>query len=94
MINTTITHLCDILNLEDLENWTEVEDATDFLQEVKEAAWNIVKENPGIDRSAWIDALIRQYPTEVVDAFGVDPTEVYKDLCDLWDAEYTDKLIP
>ncbi|MDE5850082.1 MAG: hypothetical protein K2H38_08060 [Muribaculaceae bacterium] len=90
MTNPTATDICDVPNLEDLEIWTENEDAPDFLQEVKDAAWNIVRENPGIDRSAWIDTLIRHFPAEVVDAFGVNPPEVYHELSDLWETEYTD----
>lgn len=29
----------------------EDEDAPDFVEELQDCAWNIVKENPGIDRS-------------------------------------------
>ena len=68
----------------------EDDDAPDFVEELQDCAWNIVKENPGIDRSEWIDELIRQYPTEVVDAYGTNPPEVYQELSDLWDMEYTD----
>ena len=69
----------------------EAEDeAPDFIQELKDAAWNIVRENPGIDRSEWIDKLIRQYPSEVVDAYGTNPPEVFHALSDLWEMEYTD----
>lgn len=32
----------------------------------------------------------RQYPTEVVDAYGTNPREVFHDLSDLWEMEYTD----
>ena len=65
-------------------------DAFDFVGELKRAAWNIVKENPGLDRSDWINMLIRHYPTEVVDAYGTNPSEVFHALADLWDMEYTD----
>ena len=67
----------------------EDEYAPDFVEELKDCAWNIVRENPGIDRTEWIDELIRQYPTEVVDAFGTNPPEVFHALADLWDMEYT-----
>lgn len=86
----TTGDLCDTLNQLNYDNWFDAEDAPDFLQEVKCAAWNIVKENPSIDRDEWIDALIEQYPAEVVDAFGVDSAEVYRKLSDLWETEYTD----
>ena len=63
----------------------EDEDTPDFVEDLKDCAWNIVKENPGIDRSEWIDELIRQYPSEVVDAYGTNPTEVFEELSDLWE---------
>ncbi|MDE6410009.1 MAG: hypothetical protein K2K81_07180 [Muribaculaceae bacterium] len=66
------------------------DEATDFIQELKDCAWNVVRDNPGIDRSEWIDELIRQYPSEVVDAYGMNPPEVFHSLSDLWDTEYTD----
>lgn len=68
----------------------EEDDTPDFVAELKACAYNIVRENPGIDRSEWIDELIRQYPTEVVDAYGTNPREVFHDLSDLWEMEYTD----
>ena len=68
----------------------EEEESPDFVEQLKASAFAIVKENPGIDRSEWIDELIRQYPTEVVDAYGTNPREVYHDLSDLWEMEYTD----
>lgn len=66
------------------------EEAPDFIEELKACAFAVVWENPGIDRSEWIDALIRHYPTEVVDAYGTNPREVFHDLSDLWEMEYTD----
>lgn len=66
------------------------EDAPNFVEELKACAYNIVRENPGIDRSEWIDELIRQYPSEVVDAYGTNSPEVYEELSDLWEMEYTD----
>lgn len=66
------------------------DEAPDFIQELKDAAWNVLKENPGIDCPEWIDILIRQYPTEVVDAFGSNPPEVHHQLTDMWEMEYTD----
>ena len=83
----------DVYHFDDnLKPWLhhDEEAACNFISELKMAAWNIVKENPGIDRSEWIDELISQYPTEVVDAYGTNPREVYHDLSDLWEMEYTD----
>lgn len=90
MDNSDINNIYGTFDQMNLDNWFEADNAPDFLQEIKDAAWNIVRENPGIDREAWIDVLIRQYPTEVVDAFGVNPPEVYQELSDLWETEYTD----
>ena len=69
---------------------TEEKEAPDFIKELKDAAWNVVKENPGINRPEWIDTLILQYPAEVVDAYGSNPYEVHRLLTDLWGMEYTD----
>lgn len=70
--------------------WFADEAPTDFVQELKDCAWNVIRENPGIGRTEWIDTMIRQYPLEVVDAFGTNPPEVYHGLTDLWETEYTD----
>lgn len=82
--------ICDALNQLNYDNWYDEEEACDFVEELKACAFNIVRENPGIDRSGWIDMLIQQYPSEVVDAFGTNPPEVYEELSDLWEMEYTD----
>ena len=86
----------DVYHFDDnLKPWLcqdkEFEDvSSELMSELKMAAWTIVRENPGIDRSEWIDKLIRQYPSEVVDAYGTNPPEVYHELADLWEMEYTD----
>ena len=49
----------------------EFDEASDFYAELKEAAWNILHENPGTDFGDWQMMLIEQYPTEVVDALGL-----------------------
>ncbi|MBD5339366.1 MAG: hypothetical protein HDR98_09670 [Bacteroides sp.] len=89
MAKYTTSDICDTLNQFNYDNWFGEENAPDFVEELKACAFNIVKENPGIDRSAWIDMLIRHYPTEVVDAYGTNPPEVFEELSDLWDMEYT-----
>lgn len=62
-----------------------------FMDDLKDAGWNIVRENPGIDCQDWINELMRQYPAEVVDALGTNPGEVFHELADLWEnGEYTD----
>lgn len=64
----------------------------DFYAELKETAWNVLHENPGCEFDEWKQTLIEQYPTEVVDAFGTDPEEVYASISDLWDSwDYEDE---
>lgn len=58
--------------------------------ELQEAAFEYLLLNPGSEFADWRDGLIEQYPSEVVDAFGTDPQEVYASLADLWESEYTD----
>ena len=67
---------------------TEEKEAPDFIQELKEIAWSVLVENPGIKRTDWIDILIRQYPGEVIDAFGPNLHYTYNALSDLWDDNY------
>lgn len=90
MANFSNWDLYDTFNRPDYEYRENGDEATDFIQELKDCAWNVVRENPGIDRSEWIDELIMQYPSEVVDAYGVNPPEVFHCLSDLWEMEYTD----
>lgn len=80
----------DFLNRENLERWYGEDTTSDFYEDLKDAAWNVLHDNPGCDRQDWIDTLIRQYPTEVVDALGIDPHDVHAQLSDLWDMEYED----
>ncbi len=75
-------------------NKIEHEDATDFNAELKEAAWNILHENPGTDFGSWQEMLVEQYPTEVVDALGTNPPEVFAELSDWWDCmDYDDGIL-
>lgn len=66
------------------------EEEPDFFSELKDCAWNILHENPGIDMDEWIDLLMRQYPAEIVDAIGSHPAEAYASLSLMWNDEYTD----
>lgn len=58
--------------------------------ELQEAAFEYLLLNPGSDFGDWQQGLISEYPAEVVDALGNNPTEVYADLADMWEQEYTD----
>ena len=76
------------------ENQEEEEEAPDFYADLKEAAWNILHENPGTDFGDWQMMLIEQYPTEVVDALGTNPPEVFAELSDWWDyMDYDDGVL-
>ena len=59
----------------------------DFYGDLKEAAWNVLHENPGYGFDEWVQTLVEQYPTEVVDAIGSHPAETYASLSDMWDSE-------
>lgn len=72
----------------------EFDEASDFYAELKEAAWNILHENPGTDFGDWQMMLIEQYPTEVVDALGTNPPEVFAELSDWWNCmDYDDGVL-
>lgn len=72
----------------------EFDEASNFYAELKEAAWNILHENPGTDFGDWQMMLIEQYPTEVVDALGTNPPEVFAELSDWWDCmDYDDGVL-
>lgn len=76
------------------ENQEEEEEAPNFYADLKEAAWNILHENPGTDFGDWQMMLIEQYPTEVVDALGTNPPEVFAELSDWWDCmDYDDGVL-
>ncbi|ROS91571.1 hypothetical protein EEL34_02335 [Muribaculaceae bacterium Isolate-039 (Harlan)] len=59
----------------------------DFYAVLKEAAWNVLHENPGIGFDEWVQTLMEQYPSEVVDAIGSHPAETYASLADMWETE-------
>ncbi len=63
-----------------------MDEENDFYAELQEAAWNILHENPETDLESWKTMLIEQYPTEVVDALGTNPPEVFAELSDWWDS--------
>lgn len=72
----------------------ELDEAPDFYADLKEAAWNILHENHGTDFGDWQMMLIEQYPTEVVDALGTNPPEVFAELSDWWDCmDYDDGVL-
>ena len=56
-------------------------------QELREGAWLLLHNSPGLDREEWKRELVSQYPTEVVDTFGTDPAEAYATMDDWWESE-------
>lgn len=62
------------------------------LEELKAAAFEVLRLNPGCEQSDWAKILVEQYGTEVVDAYGKDPAEAYASLEDLWESTYLDKV--
>lgn len=62
------------------------------LEELKAAAFEVLRLNPGCEQSDWANILVEQYGTEVVDAYGKDPAEAYASLEDLWETPYLDEV--
>lgn len=58
----------------------------DSNQELKEAAWNVLYDNPGSNYNDWEQTLLEQYPTEVVDALGTSQEDVFAQLADWWES--------
>ena len=54
---------------------TEENEQDDTLEELKAAAFEVLRLNPGCEQSDWAKILVEQYGTEVVDAYGKDPAE-------------------
>ena len=71
--------------MNDFKFWNGGCTEDEFYAELKESAWNILHENPDTDLENWKMMLIEQYPTEVVDALGTNPPEVFAELSDWWD---------
>ncbi|MDD6472187.1 MAG: hypothetical protein PUF62_04025 [Bacteroidales bacterium] len=61
------------------------------LEELKDAAFEVLLLNPGCEQSDWARILVEQYGTEVVDAYGKDPAKAYASLEDLWESPYFDR---
>lgn len=85
--NKDLTKLKMLMNaINEVKEDEELDDEVDFYEELKEAAWNILHENPDTDLESWKTLLIEQYPAEVVDALGTNPPEVYAELSDWWNS--------
>jgi len=62
------------------------------LEELKAAAFEVLRLNPGCEQCDWAKILVEQYGTEVVDAYGKDYFEVMHELADLWESPYLDEV--
>lgn len=74
----------------DMNEQNTYNDTATSIDELKEAAFEYLLLNPGSEFGDWQQSLISDYPTEVVDALGTDPEEVYAALADLWESDYYD----
>lgn len=74
-----------------MESIEEANEQDDALEELKVAAFEVLLLNPGSDQGDWAATLVEEYGTEVVDAYGNNPMDVYADLADLWESPYYDK---
>ena len=61
-----------------------------LMDELKDAAFEYLLLNPGSEFGDWQQGMIEDYPTEVVDALGNAPADVYSSLADLWESDYLD----
>ncbi len=68
----------------------EVNRQDETLEELKAAAFEVLLLHPGSEQSDWSQILVEQYGTEVVDAYGNNPNEVFADLANLWKTSYCD----
>lgn len=68
------------------------EEQPDLIADVKDAAWNILHDHPGCSQEDWRTLLVYSYPTEIIDAFGVDPEHIDSQLYKIYEEEeYTDQ---
>ena len=70
---------------------TEANEQDDTLEELKAAAFEVLRLNPGCEQSEWAKILVEQYGTELTDAYGTNPADVHASLADLWESPYYDK---
>lgn len=70
---------------------TTANEQDETLEELKAAAFEVLLLNPGCEQSDWAKILVEQYATELTDAYGTNPADVYASLADLWESPYFDK---
>jgi hypothetical protein len=67
-----------------------MEEETNTLDELKQAAFRILRDNPGGEMDDWQQEFISEYGNELMDEYGPDPADVYSSLADLWEGPYYD----
>jgi hypothetical protein len=62
----------------------------ELLNELHHAAFEVLLLHPGSTRETWVQTLMEQYPTEVIDALGADTETTRERLNKMWGEDYTD----
>lgn len=62
----------------------------DLIDELHHAAFEVLLLHPGTTRDTWVQTLMEQYPTEVIDALGTDTETTRERLNKMWGEDYTD----
>ena len=62
----------------------------DFLDELRNAAFEVMLLHPATTRETWVQTLMEQYPAEVIDALGTDEETTRERLEKMWGEDYTD----
>lgn len=66
------------------------ETKTKLLNELRNAAFEVLLLNPATTRETWVQTLMEQYPAEVADALGTDEEQFRERLNKMWGEDYTD----
>ena len=74
-----------------MQAYEQANNQDEAMSELKAAAFEALLLNPGCEQSDWAKILVEQYGTEVVDAYGDNPMELFAELADLWESPYFDK---
>ena len=62
----------------------------DIFEELRYAAFEVLLLHPATTRDTWVQLLLEQYPTEVIDALGTDEENARERLNKMWGEDYTD----
>lgn len=62
----------------------------EFLNELRNAAFEVLLLHPATTRETWVQTLMEQYAMEVTDAIGTDEEKTRERLKKMWNDTYTD----